>query len=71
MYQTELEKAIELATNIPREIWHMIPTFMFLGTIETPYGNRHYYLHKAENTYYVESDFDREMRAVIKRRAKK
>lgn len=71
MYRTELEKAIDCATHIPREKWPVIPAFIFLGTIETPYGNRHYYYDKSEDKYHVESDFDREMRVAIKKRAKK
>lgn len=70
MYQTELEKAIDLATHIPKEQQHMIIAFQFLGTIHTPYGNRHYYYDKSEDKYYVESDIDREMRAAIKRNKK-
>ena len=72
-YQTELEKAIDLATYIPSVIQQMIPTFEFLGTVHTPYGNRHYYYDKTEKKYYVEGDIDREMRVAIKknRRTKK
>ena len=70
-YQTELEKAIDLATYIPSVIQHMIPTFEFLGTVHTPYGNRHYYFDKTGKKYYVEHDIDREMRAALKKKRTK
>lgn len=66
-YQTELEKAVMLATYIPSVDQWKFPTFQYLGTVHTPYGNRHYYYDKTENKYYVEGDIDREMRAAIRR----
>ena len=68
MYQTELEKAIALATYLPAVDQWKFPTFQYLGTVHTTYGNRHYYLDNSEKKYYVEGDIDREMRVAIQKR---
>ena len=71
--ETELQKAIALASYIPQIMQKMIPTFIFIGDVQGPRGNTYYYYDKAGDKYYKEADIDREMRAAIKRnkRAKK
>lgn len=70
VYQTELEKAIALATHIPKVLQDRIPGFFKVGEVDTVYGKRYYYYDKSEDKYYVEGDIDREMRAAIKRNKK-
>lgn len=64
---TELEKAIKEANIIPKEYRDRIAGFTFLGAVQGPAGNVYYYYDKGEDRYYCETDFDREMRAIIKK----
>lgn len=70
MYQTELEKAIALATHIPKVLQDRILGFIKVGEVDTIYGKRYYYYDKSEDKYYVEGDIDIEMRAAIRRNKK-
>lgn len=73
VYETELQKAIALASYIPQIMQQLIPTFIYVGDVQGKSGNTYYYYDKNSGNYYKEADIDREMRAAIKRnkRAKK
>lgn len=65
-YEEELKKAKEKAGFIPSFNRWKVPYMKFLGTIQGERGNRHYYYDETEDTYYYESDFDKEMRLKLK-----
>lgn len=67
----ELERAKKEANIIPKEYQNRIAGFDFLGAVQGVRGNIYYYHDKGENKYYCETDFDREMRAILKKKRKK
>ena len=67
-YEEELEIAIKKATIIPREKEYIIPILRCVGIVKSDRGNTYYYHNKYDDCYYSETDFDREMRAVIRKK---
>lgn len=66
-YKEELERAVKEANIIPREMENRIIGFVFLGAVQELGKNYYYYRDPWQDKYYYESDFDREMRKLIKR----
>ena len=66
-YQEELEKAVKEASFIPSHLRSYVVGFIFLGATQGTYGTKYYYRNPSTGEYYCESEFDREMRLLIKR----
>ena len=66
-YQAELERATKEATFIPADMRIRIIGFTFLGATQGPRGTMYYYRDSLTDKYYYESEFDREMRLLIKK----
>ena len=65
-YEAQLRTAIEKADYIPSIDYCKIPGYRYLGTAQVKSEKRHYYYSSADNRYYYESDFAREMRQKIR-----
>ena len=66
-YADELEKAYREAMVIPDEYIKMIPGFRFVGTIQTKFGDEHYYYcNDGTGKYYYDTDYA--MRARVRKR---
>lgn len=70
-YEEELNTAIEKAQYIPSDIRWRVDHMRFVGRAPGKYGMMNYYFDQAEETYYYESDFDREMRIKIQNNKRK
>lgn len=66
-YAAELEKATKEATFIPADLRTRIVGFIFLGATQGKRGTIYYYRDPLTDEYYYESEFDREMRLLIKK----
>lgn len=66
-HQAELEKATKEATFIPADLRSRVVGFIFLGATQGPRGEKYYYRDPITDEYYYESEFDREMRLLIKK----
>ncbi len=66
-YVEELEKATKEATFIPADLRNRVIGFIFLGATKGTRGETYYYKDSSTGEYYYESEFDREMRLLIKR----
>lgn len=67
-YASELERAIHEATICPREKANFLKYHRFVGAVKDGRGSStYYYYDSGDGKYYSETDFDREMREVIKK----
>ena len=70
-YEEELNTAIQNAKYMPSDVRWRVKHMRFVGRAPGKFGMMHYYYDQADETYYYESDFDREMRIVIQNKNRK